>query len=80
MSGESKSIIHSICKIQMMVKTTNKIWETGNVSIALVQFQNSFFNLIFAIIQNKTKAILIIFNCISSDSYLRTTLQKCLTI
>ena len=45
-SGESKSMIHSICRIQIIVKITNKICETGNVSIAFVQFQKSFFSFI----------------------------------
>ena len=70
MSGESKSMIHSICRIQMMVNITNKMWETGKVWIALVQFQKSFLNFISAIILNKIQIILVKFIDISSDFYM----------
>ena len=45
-SPESKSMNHSTSQIHKIVKNNNKIWETGKVLIALVQFQNSFFNFI----------------------------------
>ena len=45
-SGESKSMNHSTSQIQMIVKTSNKTWETGNVLMAFVRFQNSFFSFI----------------------------------
>ena len=49
-SGESKSMIHSICKIQMMVRVMSKMCEIGKVWMALVQFQKSFFNFIFYVL------------------------------
>lgn len=45
-SGESKSMNHSTSQIQMIVKTSNKTWETGNVLMEFVRFQNSFFSFI----------------------------------
>ena len=52
-SGESKSMMFSTCKIHIMVKVNNKTWETGNVWMAFVQFQKSFFNFIFFEIPDK---------------------------
>ena len=50
-SGESKSINHSTSQIQIIVRNNNKTCETGNVLMAFVRFQKSFFSFIFCIIR-----------------------------
>jgi hypothetical protein len=45
--GESRSMNHSISQIQIIVRANNKIWETGNILIAFVQFHMSFLSFIF---------------------------------
>ena len=48
-SGESKSMNHSTSQTQIIVRTNNNTWEIGNVLMAFVQFQKSFFSFILII-------------------------------